>query len=84
MRIPAQEDPPMLRKMIAVIVAAAALGGAAPADAAASRGHWRGARFHGAAVYYPDTSGAPLFADGAIYCWHWFRTGRGWGRAWAC
>ena len=76
----------MLRKMIAVIVAAATLGGAAlaPADAAASRGHWRGARFHGAAVYYPDIYGAPLFADGAIYCWHWFRTGRGWGRAWAC
>src|ERR1700693_4467696 len=29
MRIPAQEDPPMLRKMIAVIVAAATLCGAA-------------------------------------------------------
>ena len=76
----------MLRKMIAVIVAAATLCGAAlaPADAAASRGHWRGARFHGAAVYYPDIYGAPLFGDGAIYCWHWFRTGRGWRRAWAC
>ncbi len=75
----------MLRKMIVVIVAAA-LGGAAlaPADAAASRSHWRGARFHGAPVYYPDAYGAPLFADGAIYCWHWFRTGRGWARAWAC
>jgi hypothetical protein len=75
----------MLRKMTAVIVAAA-LGGAAlaPADAAPWRGKWRGARFHGAAVYYPDVYGAPFLADGAIYCWHWFRTGRGWARAWAC
>jgi hypothetical protein len=76
----------MLRKMIVLIVTAAALGGAAlaPADAAASRGKWRGARFHGAAVYYPDDYGAQFVADGAIYCWHWFRTGRGWARAWAC
>jgi hypothetical protein len=76
----------MLRKMIVLIVTAAALGGAAvaPADAAASRGKWRGARFHGAAVYYPDDYGVPFVADGAIYCWHWFRTGRGWARAWAC
>jgi hypothetical protein len=71
----------MLRKMIVLIVTAAAIGGAAlaPADAAASRGKWRGARFHGAAYY-----GAPFVADGAIYCWHWFRAGRGWARAWAC
>jgi hypothetical protein len=76
----------MLRKTIVVIVAVATFGGMAlvPADAAASHSKWRGARFHGAAVYYPDGYGAPFYADGAIYCWHWFRTGRGWARAWAC
>jgi hypothetical protein len=76
----------MFRKMIVGIVTAATLGGVAlaPADAVASRGKWRGARFHGAAVYYPDVYGAPFYADGSVYCWHWFRTGRGWGRAWAC
>jgi hypothetical protein len=74
----------MLRKMIVGIVAATTLGVAlAPADAVASRGKWRGAGFHGAAVYYPDVY-APFYAGGAIYCWHWFRAGRGWGRAWAC
>ena len=74
----------MLRKMILVAVAAITVGAVAlaPADAAAARS--KGARFHGAAVYYPDGYGTPFYAPGAIYCWHWFRTGRGWARAWAC
>jgi hypothetical protein len=76
----------MLRKTIVVIIAATTFGGMAlvPADAAASHSKWRGARFHGAPVYYPDDYAAPFYAVGAIYCWHWFRTGRGWARAWAC
>jgi hypothetical protein len=75
----------MLRKMIVVAVAVTVGGVAlAPADAAASPSKWRGARFHGAAVYYPDVYGAPFYAPGAIYCRHWFRTGRDWARAWAC
>jgi hypothetical protein len=76
----------MLRKTIVVIIAAITFGGMAlaPADAAASHSKWRGARFHGAPVYFPDDYAAPFYAPGTIYCWHWFRTGRGWARAWAC
>ena len=74
----------MLRKMIVVAVAVTTVWALAAADAAASRSKWRGARFHGAAVYYPDVYGTPFYAPGAIYCWHWFRTGRDWARAWAC
>jgi hypothetical protein len=75
----------MLRKLIVVLIAATTFGGMvlAPADAA-SHSKWRGARFHGAPVYYPDDYAAPFYAPGTIYCWHWFRTGRGWARAWAC
>jgi hypothetical protein len=77
----------MLRKMIVVTAAAAVLSAAAlaPADASATYRKWRGARggFHGADVYYPEFY-TPLFAPGSMYCWHWFRVGRGWARAWAC
>ena len=76
----------MLRKTIVVIIAAITFGGMAlaRADAATSHSKWRGARFHGAPVYFSDDYTAPFFAPGTIYCWHWFRTGRGWARAWAC
>jgi hypothetical protein len=74
----------MLRKTIVVIIAATTFAGMALAPAAASHSKWRGARFHGAPVYYPDDYAAPFYAAGTIYCWHWFRTGRGWARAWAC
>lgn len=77
----------MLRKMIAVTAAAAVLGAIAlaPADASTLHRKWRGVRggFHGADVYYPEFP-TPFFAQGSIYCWHWFRVGRGWARAWAC
>ena len=77
----------MLRQMIVISAAAIVFGCAAlaPADASASHRKWRGARaaFHGADVYYPEFA-TPFFAEGSVYCWHWFRVGRGWARAWAC
>jgi hypothetical protein len=76
----------MLRKMIVVTAAVAVLGAVALAPADASAAHRkRGARggFHGADIYYPEFY-TPIFAGGSIYCWHWFRVGRGWARAWAC
>jgi hypothetical protein len=78
----------MLRRMMLVLAAAAVLaaGALAPAEASASRSKSRGARatFHGADVYFPADYGPPIFAGGSVYCWHWFRIGRGWARAWAC
>jgi hypothetical protein len=77
----------MLRKVIVVVAAAAVLGAMvlAPAEADAYRRSRHGARaaFHGAEVYFPEVYYAPPFAD-TVYCWHWFRVGRGWARAWAC
>jgi hypothetical protein len=77
----------MLRRMMLVFAAAAVLaaGALAPAEAA-SRSKSRGARatFHGADVYFPADYGPPIFAGGSVYCWHWFRIGHGWARAWAC
>ncbi len=76
----------MVRKIMLILAAAVLAAGAfAPADASASRSKSRGARgFHGADVYFPADYGPPIFASGSVYCWHWFRIGRGWARAWAC
>jgi hypothetical protein len=83
----AEEEIPMVCKMMLILTAAVlAAGVLAPAEASASGSKSRGARtgFHGADVYFPADYGPPIFAGGSVYCWHWFRIGRGWARAWAC
>jgi hypothetical protein len=80
----------MKRKLIFVFATAAVVGTAAAGTADASRYHrkWRsepvvypaGAWSWGGGGFYR----APFYSDGSIYCWHWFRTGRTWARAWAC
>jgi hypothetical protein len=78
----------MMRNLVLVSTAAAMVSALAATDASAYHRKWRSEpvvypagdwSFGGAGFFR-----APFYSDGSVYCWHWFRTGRTWARAWAC
>jgi hypothetical protein len=78
----------MMRHLILACAAAVAVSTLVPTEAPAYHRRWRSEP-----VVYPagpwswGGSGffrIPGYSDGSVYCWHWFRTGRTWARAWAC